>query len=116
LPAFPLKGLVRKRLLRADLELYSPSIREKLDPGDRIHVVEHEFLYLAMRHVQDLKYLGTPGPTLRNLHPLSFGISRPNGPMIHILGMLARWTWGQWCCKPGYNNPELCALANAFLG
>lgn len=116
LPGFPLRGLVREHLLAQDLDLYSQTVRQNLPPDDAAHVAEHELLYLSMRHVQDLKYLGTPGATTRKLSAITFGTGVPNRPMIHTLGRLARWTWGPWCCQPGYNNPQLFEFANRLLG
>lgn len=112
---FPFKGLLRPELLDRDRDIYSSAKRGQLSQEIRQHLGENELLYLALRHVQDLKYLGTPGKTLRNGFKLSFGSPVPNKVMINQLGRMAHWVWGQWACKPGYNNASLYEQANELL-
>lgn len=113
---FPLKGLLRPELLELDRDIYAADKRNQLSPETRRHLGENELLYLALRHVQDLKYLGTPGKTLRNGLKLTFGSSVPNKTMISQLGRIAHWVWGQWACRGGYNNASLYEEANGLLG
>lgn len=116
LDQFPLKGLLRPELLELDRDIYATGKREQLSPEAVRHLGENELLYLALRHVQDLKYLGTPGKTLRNGLQLTFASSVPNRPMISQLGRIAHWVWGQWACRGGYNNASLYEHANWLLG
>lgn len=112
---FPFKGLLLPELLNLDRDIYSPEGRTSFSLGVQHHLGENELLYLALRHVQDLKYLGVPGRTLHNEHKLSFGSPVPNKVMISQLGRLAHWTWGQWAGRPGYNNSSLYEHANSLL-
>lgn len=112
---FPYKGLLRPELLELDRDIYASGNRHQLSPDFQRHLGENELLYLALRHVQDLKYLGTPGKTLRNGLRLTFASSVPNRTMISQLGRIAHWVWGQWACRGGYNNSALYEQANELL-
>jgi len=114
-PGFPLKGLIQPPLLDKASKIYDQNVRAKLHPELRKHLSENEILYLSLRHVQDLKYLGLPGQTIAPDQYLTFALPVPNKVAIWQLGTLARWVWGEWCCKPGYNGPSLYELANRLL-
>lgn len=108
---FPLKNLVDVSLLDQRTDIYSTEARRELPEKQRIHLAENESLYLAIRHVQDLKYLGINGPTLKGDYKLTFGLGLPDRTMIGHLTVLARWCWGQWANRGGYNDPSLYDLA-----
>lgn len=112
---FPLLGLLRPDYLNLDRDIYSPGKRDQLPVEERLHLSDNEILYLSLRHVQDLKYLGTPGKTFRGDIRPAFGIRIPNRVMISQLGKIAHWAWGQWACQPGHNNVSLYKLANQHM-
>jgi hypothetical protein len=108
---FPLKGHLDLDLLDQTRDIYSMEARNKLSAAQQIHLAENEALYLAIRHVQDLKYLGTKGPTLKGNYHLTFGLVVPDRTMIGHLLSLSRWCWGQWWRKPGYTDSALPLFA-----
>lgn len=114
-PGFPLKGLLQPALLNRSKNIYDQGVRSRLPEPLRQHLSENEFLYLALRHLQDLKYLGLPGKTIPANQVLTFGAPVPNKTAIWQLGTLAQWVWGEWCCRSGYNSTDLYHLANRLL-
>jgi len=114
-PGFPLRALVQPALLERNKNFYDQGVRSRLPKPLRQHLSENEFLYLALRHLQDLKYLGLPGRTIPANQVLTFGTPVPNKVAIRQLGVLAQWVWGEWCCRPGYNSSDLYRLANRLL-
>jgi hypothetical protein len=112
---FPLKGLLRSDLVDLDRDIYSSTARQAFPEDVRRHLSHNELLYLAIRHVQDLKYLGTPGKSLRDGMQLTFASEIPNKVGIGQLGKIAHWVWGQWACRPGYNNASLYQFANQLI-
>ncbi|MEP7043994.1 MAG: hypothetical protein ABI843_13100 [Dokdonella sp.] len=115
LQGFPFKGLLDSKLLDQGRDIYSVEGRQSLSATQRAHLIENEAMYLAIRHVQDLKYLGVKGTTLKGTYALTFGLPVPDRTMIGRLTGLAHWTWGQWWNTGGYNDPSLYALAERVM-
>jgi hypothetical protein len=112
---FPFKGMLQPELFDRNKKIYDQGVRSSLQESLRQHLSENEFLYLALRHLQDLKYLGLPGRTIPANQALTFGTPVPNKVAVWQLGTLAQWVWGEWCCKPGYKGTGLYQLANGLL-
>lgn len=91
-PGFPVAVQLRWDLLKTycafdgDLETYATRSRE-----EAMHLMQHRFLYEALRHVTDLKYLRAGGSTLPKGKPTAYLASFPDAQMSNTLQTLRQW-------------------------
>ncbi len=68
-----------------------PARFDAMARDDQLHLLEHRFLYEALRHVTDLKYLWAGGPTLPGDRPMAYAFMFPDAEMCETLQALRNW-------------------------